>query len=100
MGDNAKSKKGRVVILVRDTSSHPVLYFYQVPSNYFERYSCYRADTKSISNKTKGDNSKIKNARVVILVHDKKSRPFLHVYQVQSNISKGYSLQSGQEFLR
>ena len=29
-GDNAKSKKGRVVILVRDTSSGPVLHFYQV----------------------------------------------------------------------
>ena len=29
-GDNSKSKKGRVVILVRDTSSGPVLYFYQV----------------------------------------------------------------------
>ena len=29
-GDNAKSKKGRVVILVRDTSSGPILHFYQV----------------------------------------------------------------------
>ena len=28
-GDNAKSKKGRVVILVRDTSSGPVIHFYQ-----------------------------------------------------------------------
>ena len=31
-GDNAKSKKGRVVILICHTSSHPVLHFYQVPS--------------------------------------------------------------------
>ena len=29
-GDNTKSKKGRVVIFVRDTLSGPVLYFYQV----------------------------------------------------------------------
>ena len=29
-GDNAKSKKGRVVIHVWDTSSGPVLYFYKV----------------------------------------------------------------------
>ena len=29
-GDNAKSKKGRVVILVRGTSSGPVLHFFQV----------------------------------------------------------------------
>ena len=33
-GDNAKRKKGRNVILVRDTSSGPVLHFYQVPSKY------------------------------------------------------------------
>ena len=31
-GDNAKSKKGRVVILVRDMSSVPGLHFCQVPS--------------------------------------------------------------------
>ena len=29
-GDNAKSKKGRVVILVCDMLSSPVLHFYQV----------------------------------------------------------------------
>ena len=50
-GDNAKSKKDRVVILVRDTSSCPVLYFIQVPSKYSEGYSSYRENTKSISNK-------------------------------------------------
>ena len=31
-GDNAKSKKGRVTILVPDTPSHPILHFYQIPS--------------------------------------------------------------------
>ena len=31
--DNAKSKKGRVVILVCDMQSGPVLHFYQVPRN-------------------------------------------------------------------
>ena len=69
-GNNAKSKKGRVVILVRDTSSCPILRFYQVPSKYSEEYSSYRADKKSISNKTKVYYSKSKKARVVILVHD------------------------------
>ena len=29
-GGNYKSKKAKVVILLRDTSSHPVLHFYQV----------------------------------------------------------------------
>ena len=80
--DNAKSKKGRVVILVRNTSSGPVLHFCQVLSKYSKGYSSYRTDEKSISNKTKGDNSKSKKARVVILVRDMSSGPVLHFYQV------------------
>ena len=67
-GDNAKSKKGRVVILVRYMSSGPVLHFCQVPSKYSKGYSSYWADEKSISNKTKGDNSRSKKARAVILL--------------------------------
>ena len=81
-GDNSKSKEGRVVILVRNTSSCPILLFYKVPSKYSEGYSSYRADEKSISNKTKGDNSKSKKARVAILVRDMSSGPVLHFYQV------------------
>ena len=38
-GDNAKCKKGRVVILVHATLCRPVLRFYQVPSKYSEGYS-------------------------------------------------------------
>ena len=90
-GDNAKSKKGRVVILVHDTSSGPVLHFCQVPSKYSKGYLSYRADTKSFSNKTKSDNSKSKKARVVSLVCNTSSRPDLHFYQVSSKYSKGYS---------
>ena len=67
-GENTKSKKGRVVILVRDTSSGPVLHFCKVPSKYSKGY--YRADTKSFSSKTKADNSKSKKAKVVNLVCD------------------------------
>ena len=52
-GDNAKSKKDRVVILVRNMLSGPVLHFCQVPSKYSKVYSSYRADTKSFSNKQK-----------------------------------------------
>ena len=90
-GDNAKSKKGRVVILIRGMSFGPVLHFYQVPSKYSKGSSSYRADTKSFSNKTKGDNSKNKKARVVNLVCDMTSCPDLHFYQVSSKYSKGYS---------
>ena len=90
-GDNAKSNKGRVVILVRDMSSGPVLHFCQVPSKYSKGYLSYIADTKSFSNKTKGDNSKSKKGRVVNLVRDTSSGPVLHFYQVSSKYSKGYS---------
>ena len=90
-GDNAKSKKGRVVIFVRDTLSRPVLHFDQVPSKYSEGYSSYRADTKSISNKTKENNFKSKKTRVVILICDTSSHPVLHFYQVSSKYSKEYS---------
>ena len=88
-GDNSKSKKGRVVILVRNTLSCSILQFYKVPSKYSEGYSSYRAEEKSTSNKTKGDNSKSKKARVVILVRDTSSGPVLHFYQVSLKYSKG-----------
>ena len=90
-GDNIKSKKGRVVILVHNMSSGPVLHFCQEPSKYSKGYSSYRADTKFFSNKTKGDNSKSKKARVVNLVCDMSSHPDLQFYQVSSKSSKGYS---------
>ena len=48
-------------------------------------------DTKSISNRTKGNNSKSKKAIVVTLVHDMWSCPVLHFYQVSSEYSQGYS---------
>ena len=72
-------------------SSGPVLHSCQVPLNYSIGYSSYRADTKSFSNKTKGDNSKSKKTRVVNLVCDMSSRPDLHFYQVSSKYFKGYS---------
>ena len=83
-GDNSKSKEGRVVILVRNMSSCPILQFYKVPSKYSEGFSSYRADEKSISNKTKGDNSKSKKARVVILVRDILCKIFQRLFDLQS----------------
>ena len=80
-GDNSKRKEGRVVILVRNTSSCPILQFYQVPSKYSEGYSSYRADEKSNS-KQREINSKSKKDRVVILIHNTSSGPVLHFYQV------------------
>ena len=60
-------------------------------SKYCEGYSSYRADKKSNSNKRRGNNSKSKKARVVILVHNTSSRPVLHFYQVSSKYAVGYS---------
>ena len=90
-GDNTESKKVRVVILECNMLSGPVLHFCQVPSKYSKGYSSYRADTKFFSSKTKGDNSKSKKGRVVNLVCDMSSGPFLKFYQVPSKYSKGYS---------
>ena len=87
-----KSMKGGVVILVTDTSFHPILHFYQVPSKYSKGYSSYRVDTKSISNKTKRNNSKSKKARVVILLHDMSSCRLVLFYistKYHQNIPKG-----------
>ena len=49
-GDNSKSKKAEVVILVCDMSSGPVLQYYQVLSKYSKECSTYIADTKSMYN--------------------------------------------------
>ena len=70
--------------------SHPDLNFYQVPSKYSKGYLRYKADMKSISNKTKGDNSISKKARIVILVDDTSSHPVLHFYQILWKYSEGY----------
>ena len=45
-------------------------------------------DKKSNSNTRRGDNSKSKNAKVVILVCDMSSGPVRHYYQVSSKYSK------------
>ena len=49
-GDNAKSKKGRVVIFVRNMSFCPVRYLYQASSKYSEGSLTNRAGTKSMDN--------------------------------------------------
>ena len=96
--DNAKSKKGRDHACMQHTISCPVLHFCQVQPKYSEGFSSYRADTKIISNKTNGDNTKSKKARVVILVHDTSSCLVLHFYQVSSNFSQGYSSYRADKF--
>ena len=80
--NNFKSKKTKVVIFVRNWSYRPGLQFPQVLSKYSEGYLCYKTDMKSNSNIRLGDNSKIKKAKIVILVRDTSPNPVLHFYQV------------------
>ena len=68
-------------IIVRNTLPCPIVQFCKVPSKYFG-YSSYIVHEKYSINKTKGDNSKSKKVRVVILVRDTSSGPVLHFYQV------------------
>ena len=93
-GDNSKSKRDRVVILVCNLSSSPILHFYQVSSKYSKRYSCYRADTKSNLNTRRGDNSKRKVAKVAILVRDTWFHPVLHFSSIIKKFQRVLDLQS------
>ena len=74
-------------------SSRPVLHFYQVSSIYCEGYLNYRADTTSKSSTRKGDNSKSKKARVVILVRDTLSHPVLiEIFQRVFDLQRGHEI--------
>ena len=101
-GDNAKSKKGRVVILVRDmlyghsctqhivwSCSTFLISIIKIFQRVFDLQSGHEINGKSPSDITKGDNTKSKKGRVVILVRDMLSGPVLHFYQVPQKYSKG-----------
>ena len=54
----------RVVILVRNSSSCPVLHLYQASSKYSVGYSCYRAETRNQIQTQKGEiTPKVKKSR-------------------------------------
>ena len=57
-GNNSESTKGKVVILVRDTSSRPVLHKYEVSWLYSKGYLSYRAGTNMHKKHQRGDNLK------------------------------------------
>ena len=81
----------RVVILVRDTLSWPVLHNCEVAWLYSKRFSSYGADMKLHLKPSRGNNSESMKARVVILVRDTSSWPVLHSCEVSWLHSKGYS---------
>ena len=80
-GDESKSKKARVVILVPNTLSCPVLHFYKVTPKYSEGIRVTERTQNQIQTR-RGGNYKSKKAKVVILVHDMSFHPVLHFYQV------------------
>ena len=70
------------MVLVHDTSSRRGLQVYQLLLKNLKLFSSYTADTKLYRKKSKGNNSKNTQARVMVLVHDTSTRPGLQVYQV------------------
>ena len=74
------------VILVGDTSSHPVLHFYQVSSNDVKGIQITERTRNQIQTQEgeiREDNLKSKKAIVVILERNTSSHPVLHFYQVK-----------------
>ena len=67
-GNNSLKNVGGVTVVNLCTSSGHALYFYQVLWHYLKRYQNYRADTISILENTKGNNS-AKNAGWVNVVN-------------------------------
>ena len=87
----AGATKMRVVILVRDTSSWPVLHNYEVSWLYSKQFSSSGADTKLHLKPSRWNNSESMKARDAILVCDTSSWPVLHNYEVSWLYSKQFS---------
>ena len=69
----------RVVILVCNTSSRPVLHLYQASSKYSIGLLCYRVETRNQIQTQEGEiTPKVKKAEVVILLCDMLSGPAFH----------------------
>ena len=81
----------RVVILVCDTSSWPVLHNCEASWLYSKRFSSYGADMKLRLKPSRGNNSESMTARVVILIRNTSSWPVLHNCEVSWLYFKGYS---------
>ena len=83
-GDNSKSKKAKIVILVCDMSGS-VLHYYQVLSKYSKECSTYIADTKSMHNQWQ-----IQRREITAKVR-KAELSYSTVLQGTTKYSEGYS---------
>ena len=88
--NNSESMEARVVILICDILSWPVLHNWEVSWLFSKRYSSYGAYTKLHLKQSRGNNSEGTKARVFILVRDTLSWSVLHKYEVSWLCSKGY----------
>ena len=89
-GNNSAKNVGGVTVVNLCTSSGHALYFYQVLWHYLKRYQSYRADTISILENTKGNNS-AKNAGWVNVVNlCMSSGHVLYLCQVSWNYLERY----------
>ena len=89
-GNNSAKNVGGVTVVNLCTSSGHALYFYQVLWHYLKRYQSYRADTISILENTKGNNS-AKNAVWVNVVNlCMSSGHVLYLCQVSWNYLERY----------
>ena len=85
----APPNPGRVVILVGDTSSCPILHFYQVSSKYCEGYSSCRADAKSNSNTRREISEKVRKPELSFLYPTRHLALFYISTKYHQNIPKG-----------
>ena len=90
-GNNSEGMKVRVVILVWDTLSWPVLHNYEVSWLYFKGYSSYRADTNIHKKASKRRQFRKYERRALIFVCDTSPWTVLHNCEVSSKYSKQYS---------
>ena len=88
-GDNTKSKKGRVVILVCDTPSGPALYFCQVPLKYSKGYSSYRVGINFFQIKQRVITPKVRKAELSFLYKTSRLVLFYISTKYHQNIPKG-----------
>ncbi len=80
-GNNSKISDATVALLGCDTVLCRYLCMCEVSLKYLEQYLRYAPD-KTFNENTKGNNSKISDARVVLLVRDTALRRYICMYEV------------------
>ena len=91
-GNNSERMKAGVVILVRDTSSWPVLHNCEILWLYFKGYARYRADTNMHKKHQRGDNSKSIILRALIFYATHRHDLFYITVKYHQNIPNSFQV--------